>query len=200
MKTPAVNAARRWKRRALFLVLAAAAAAAAVYFGQRRLAFLSAPPPARETAETGAGMRLERIHQTATRDGRTEWALDAETAHYLPAEKKVLLGGVSVLYHLKDGGTVRLTADKGAVFTDSNDLQAFGNVVVSNDRYRLETQAIDYAHASRQIHSRSPVKITHETAEITADALELDLGANRLALDGHVRLVTSGAAGRGGDS
>lgn len=200
MTAAAATAARRWKRRALFLVLTAAAAAAAVYFGKRQLDFLSSPPPAREAAETGAGMLLERIHQTATRDGRTEWVLDAEKAHYLPGEKKVLLSGVSVLYYLKDGGTVRLTADEGAVFTDSNDMRAAGNVVVFNDLYRLETQAIDYAHAARRIRSRSPVKITHRTAEITADALELDLGENRLSLDGHVRLVDSGEAGRNRDS
>jgi LPS export ABC transporter protein LptC len=166
--------------------LLAAATAAAVYAGYR---WLSAPPPPATAPPppAEAGMSLDRIHQTATREGRTEWSLDAATARYLPAEKKVILEELSVVYFLKDGRKVYMTAARGEVYTETNDMEAAGRVVVFNDLYRLETEKIDYRHGPRLIASRTPVRITGRSGEMTADALVFDLNHNRLTLKGHVQ-------------
>lgn len=191
------DAARRWRRRALIAAFTALLTAGIVYLGQRQLRPPAPPAAGSPSAEAESGMRLERIHQTATREGRTEWELDAEQARYMPTEKKIRLSVVKVLYYLKDGRTVNLTADEGWVYSDTNNLEASGNVVVQNDLYRLETQAIDYDHAARRITSRTPVVIRSRSAEITADTLLFELRENRLTLDGRVRLTASGGAAAG---
>jgi LPS export ABC transporter protein LptC len=176
----------RTLRRILVIgALLALGTTAAVYFGSRRLAVIPEQTPAPPSNATG--MVLDRIHQTATREGRTEWSLDAKTANYLQDEHKVLLNDLSVTFFQKNGDKVFLTAERGEVATDTNDMQAEGNVVIHNELYRLETKQIVYRHGPRQIESRTPVKITGRSGELTADGLVFDLNTNRLTMDGHVQ-------------
>ncbi len=176
----------RLLRRALWIgALLVLGTAAAVIFGTRRLATVPEPAPAPPSA--GVGMILDRIHQTATRDGRTEWSLDAQSAQYLQDVHKVLLSDLSVTFFLKDGGKVFLTAKRGEVATDTNDMQAEDDVVIRNEIYRLETQKVEYRHGPRLIESHTPVKIMGRSGELAADGLVFDLNANQLTMDGHVR-------------
>lgn len=185
---------RKLLRRGMWIgALLVLGTAAAVLFGTRRLATVSEPASAPPSA--GVGMVLDRIHQTATRDGRTEWSLDAQSAQYLQNEHKVLLSDLSVTFFMKDGGKVFLTAERGEVATDTNDMQAEGDVVIRNEIYRLETRKVEYRHGPRVIESHTPVKITGRSGELTADGLVFDLNANQLTMDGHVqgRLISEPA-------
>jgi hypothetical protein len=56
------------------------------YFKYRRI--LDKPEQFITAIQPGVDMAIDDIHQTATRDGKKEWQLDADTAHYLEAEKK----------------------------------------------------------------------------------------------------------------
>lgn len=172
------------KRIALGLCLVAAGIAALAYLGYRRLSplpQLAAPPRGGMEA-----MVVERVHQSATRDGRTEWSLDAATAQYRLSEKKVLLTDLNVTFFTRDDQKVYLTARHGTVMTDSHDMEARENVVIYNDAYRLEAEKMDYSHASRLITSDVPVKITGQAGDLAADSLRLDLNTNRLVMRGHV--------------
>jgi LPS export ABC transporter protein LptC len=159
--------------------------AGAVWFGTRRLATVPGPAPSAPPA--GVGMVLDRIHQTATREGRTEWSLDALSAQFLQSERRVLLKEPSVTFFLKDGGKVFLTAERGEVATDTNDMQAEGDVVIRNELYRLETAKVSYRHGPRVIESQTPVKIRGRSGELTADGLFFDLNTNQVTMGGNVR-------------
>jgi LPS export ABC transporter protein LptC len=166
-------------------VFLAAGIAAAVYFGYRQLAPLPqltlAPKAGREE------MVVEGVHQSATRDGRTEWSLNAATAQYRMTEKKVLLTDLAVTFFTRDDQKVYLTAREGTVMTDSHDMETRGRVVIYNDLYRLETETMAYVNGSRMITSDVPVKITGPAGELMADSLAIDLNANRLVMKGHVQ-------------
>jgi len=176
---------KRFSKRVLWVVFfVAAGIASAAYFGYRRFAWLPeaalAPKPGLEA------MVVERIHQSATREGRTEWSLDAATAQYQLSEKKVLLTDLFVTFFTRGGQKAYLTARHGTVWTDSHDMQAHGQVVIYNETYRLETEKIAYAHDDRMIASDGAVKITGQAGDLMADALTLDLNTNRLVMKGHV--------------
>ena len=173
-------------RRALLIgALLVLGTAAAVFFGARRLAVI--PETAPEPPSERVGMVLDRIHQTATRDGRTEWSLEARSAQYLQNERRVLLDDLSVTFFTKDGRKVFLTAARGEVATDTNDMRAEGDVVIRNELYRLETEQVGYRHGPRMIESQTPVKISGRLGELTADGLVFDLNANQLTMEGHVK-------------
>jgi LPS export ABC transporter protein LptC len=174
-----------WKRIRWAVLFVAAGIAVAAYFGYRRLAPL---PEAVLAPRAGLeAMVVERVHQSATREGRTEWSLDAATARYQLSEKKVLLTDLSVTFFTRDDRKAYLTARNGAVWTDSHDMEAQGDVVIFNDAYRLETEKISYAHGPRIISSQDPVMITGQAGNLMADSLTLDLTTNRLVMRGHVR-------------
>jgi LPS export ABC transporter protein LptC len=195
MPIPQRTTRRRLTRTLLAVMIIAAATAGVVYFARQRLISMVEPAPAPK-AGTEA-MVAERIHQSATRDGRTEWSLDAASGQYLLTEKKGLLKDLFVTFFTRDGQKLYLTARNGTVKTDSHDMEARDDVVVYNDLYRLETERMNYAQGSRQITSDTPVKINGQAGEITADSLAMDLNTNQMVMKGHVRgtLIPSSEAG-----
>jgi LPS export ABC transporter protein LptC len=176
---------RLWKRIVLGVFVVAAGIATVSYLGYQRLSPL--PELAVSSPSGMEAMVVERVHQSATRDGRTEWRLDAASAQYRLPEKKVLLADIFVTFFTRDDQKVYLTARNGTVMAESHDMEAHGNVVIYNDAYRLETERMAYSHASRVITSDDPVRITGQAGDLAADSLTLDLNANRLVMKGHVR-------------
>jgi LPS export ABC transporter protein LptC len=171
-------------RRALLLLLALALACGAAYYVFRPWgAAREAAPPAKVDT---SGMTVQNIHQSSTRDGRTEWTLEAATAIYLLAEKKVLLKDMHVTFFRKDGGEVYLTARDGTVMSDTQDMEARGDVVVWNEQYRLTTEELKYRHETRIITSDTHSRITNPSGEIVGDNLQVDLNTNQMAMNGHV--------------
>jgi LPS export ABC transporter protein LptC len=194
MKMPlSPMARRRLKRAALTAMVLSAIIAAAVALVRQRLISVAQPE---EGLKTGSdGLVVERIHQTSTRDGRTEWSLEAASAQYLMPEKKIMLKDLSVTFFGQDGQQVFLRSRSGTVQTDSHDMEARDDVEIHNDLYRLETEQIQYAHGARMITSETPVKLTGPAGDIMADSLSVDLKTNRLVLKGNVHgtLAAEGA-------
>ena len=78
-------------------------------------------------------------------------------------------------FYLKDKSQVYLTANKGILKTDSNDMEILGNVVVKNSTYRLKTENLLYRHNQRIIFSTVPVKVSGAAFNLVADSMFLNL-------------------------
>jgi len=172
------------------LILAAAVAIlgvlVAAYVGFRQLA--SNPEKLIATIAEDAKLSLGKIQQTATRDGKTEWRLDAASARYLEDENQVRLNDLTVTFYMESGQEVQLSADEGLLNTESNDIQVSGDVKVQNEAYTLDTTTLQYRHEQRIIFSNAPVFIKRKIGgRLTADALRLDLNINQLLLEGNVK-------------
>jgi LPS export ABC transporter protein LptC len=174
--------ARRILKVAAFVSLGVAAVIFLNYRRPGQPPELAKPPGVAEE-----GMVITGIHQSATRDGRTEWSLDAATGQYLLAERKILLHDLTVTFFTKTGSKVFLTAKRGMVMTDTHDMEAEEDVVARNDLYRLETEKMRYQHESRLIEMDSPVKIAGQSGEISGDSLAIDLNRNLMVMKGHVQ-------------
>ena len=175
---------RKFKLIIMAIVLTAVGTIVVVYGGYRRIS--NAPELLLSSIKDGANLSLGKIQQTATRDGRKEWSLAADSAHYIETENKVILKNLFVTYFLEDNREVYLDADEGQLQTDTNDIEFSGNVVVRNDEYRLKTEHLSYEHGRRLITSDSPVHISGEDSELTAASMTFDLNANRIELSGNV--------------
>ncbi len=137
--------------------------------------------------DDGANIAIDRVHQTATRDGFTEWNLDASSVKYMESEKKALFQDVSVTFFLKDGTRLYLTANKGILQIESKDIEVIGDVVVRNDKYRLETERLQYQHEKRLLFTKVPVKIIGADMDLSSDALSVDLNQKKAWFRGHVK-------------
>ncbi|UCH22436.1 MAG: LPS export ABC transporter periplasmic protein LptC [Deltaproteobacteria bacterium] len=157
----------------------------AVFYNYHRISerpkeFVSLIPPK-------ANLTIGEIHQTATRDGIKEWELDAASAQYIDSKKQVILKDLTVTFFLKDRRKVFLTAERGVLQSDSNNMEVAGGVVVKDENSRLITEKLYYNHQNRLLLTKAPVEIIGESYQIVADRMSLDLNTNKTILEGKVR-------------
>ncbi|MCK5508943.1 MAG: LPS export ABC transporter periplasmic protein LptC [Desulfobacterales bacterium] len=143
------------------------------------------------TIQNAAKMSLGKVHHTATRDGVIEWSLDASSARLLDNKKQLILDDIAVIFYMKAGEKAYLTAAKGFLYTDSNDLEIFGDIVVKNNNYVLKTEKLNYEHNRRILFSNVPVEISNDSEQLTADSIFFDLNTKKTGLEGNVRGVFS---------
>ena len=98
----------------------------------------------------------------------------------------MVLKDLLVTFYLKDNSEVTLTADRGVLNTESNDIEVSGNVVVKNNQYRMLTESLSYIHDKRVLYSKSPVTIAGTSARLAANRLSMDLNSKKLTLEGSV--------------
>ena len=178
-KTP-----KRIKLILLSIILITVGIIIVVYLGYRRIS--DTPELILSTIQDGANMSIGRIQQTATRDGKREWTLEATSAHYIETQKQVILKDLAVTFFLDDNSEVYLTAQKGILNTDSNDIEVSGNVVIKKDNYRLTTEQLNYDHKRRIIFTKVPVTISGNSTNILADSAIFDLNTKKVRLEGNV--------------
>ena len=185
-----VQNSRKLKLFLLSFVVIALCVVVAVFVGYRRV--LNKHDDIIASIKGKAVLSLANLHQTATRDGITEWSLNAGSAHYIEEDKKAVLQDLSVIFFLKDNDKVKLTAEKGLLKTASNDIEVQGNVVLKNKSYLLKTDKLFYRHKVRILFSKDPVKITGESSTLRADSISYNLTTNKAMLKGNVEGLFSG--------
>jgi LPS export ABC transporter protein LptC len=168
----------------LIVILLSVGMVVSVFIGYRQVS--NAPEMLLSSIKEGANLSLGKIRQTATRDGKKEWSLEADSANYMEAENKVDLKNLSVVYFLEDNREVYLKADQGILQTDTNDIEFSGNVVIRNEEYRMKTEHLNYEHGQRIIICDQSIRILGQGAELTAESAKYDLTADKIVLEGNV--------------
>jgi len=166
------------------LILVVIGIVVAIFIGYRRIQ--DQPDILLSSFKKDAEFSLDGVRQTSTRDGAKEWELDAVSAEFNNENKKALLKGLSVIFFLKNGKKVAVTAARGILNADSNNIEASGDVVVSYEQIRLNTENLLYQHQQRVISSQTPVEIIGDTFVLKADTLSYDLNTNIASLKGGV--------------
>jgi len=173
----------------LLVILIAIGTVVAVFIGYQTVS--NAPEMLLSSIKDGANLSLGKIRQTATRDGKKEWSLEAGSAHYMEDEKKAVLKDLFITYFLENNREVYLNADQGILNTGTNDIEFSGNVVIRNEDYRLTTEQLSYEHKRRFIFTEDPVNISGEGADLSADSATYDLEADKIVLTGNVATAIS---------
>lgn len=131
-------------------------------------------------------MTMDTVHQIATKGGRVQWELDADSAQLESGGQQMVLTAPRVVFYMEDGGIVHLTAQKGVLNTKNNNMDVSGNVRVANDRYILETEALSYHHGKRVLSTAVPVKITSDTFDLRANKMIYSIDEDLAQFDGQV--------------
>ena len=173
----------------LAVILLAVSTIVVVFVGYRRIS--TAPEILLSSIKEGANLSIGKIRQTATRDGRKEWSLEANSAHYIETEKKAVLKDLTVTFFLENQGEVYLNAEQGTLKTDTNDIEFLGNVVIKNADYKMTTDRLNYRHSQRLIFSNDPVHVSGKSAELQAESISYDLNSNKIELTGKVDATIS---------
>lgn len=160
-----------------------------IYIGHQQNSTVTEPTP--ESPEPDTTLSIGKIHHTATRRGKKEWSLEAASANYIGKTNQMVLADLKVTFFLDDASEITVTADKGTLNTDSNDIEVSGNVVVINREYKLLTEELNYAHDKRELYSTAPVTISGPEAHLAADKISFDLNTKTVTLEGGVETTLS---------
>lgn len=134
-----------------------------------------------------ANISIGKAHQTAIKNGIKEWNLEASSVNYMGDNNQAIFQDLFITFYLKDKSEVYLTANKGILNIDSNDMEIFGNVVVKSATYRLKTENLFYRHNRRIIFSKVPVTVIGNAFELAADSMSLNLNTNKTMFEGKVQ-------------
>jgi len=173
----------------LLVILVTIGTITTVFIGYKQV--VTAPEQLLSSIKDGANLSLGKIRQTATRNGKKEWSLEAGSAHYIENDKTAVLKDLFITYFLKDNREVYLEAEEGILQTDTNDIEFSGNVVIRNDEYQLRTRRLSYEHERRVIFTKDPVQISGEDVELSAKSIEYDLNLDTIILAGNVEAAIS---------
>ncbi len=138
-----------------------------------------------------ADIAIDKVQQTAVRDGITEWTLKAVSAKLTDAQKQAVFEKPAVTFFLKDGKTLSMTAKQGVVETDSNSIEAKGKVRLTQEKYQLETEKLRYENDKRMFSANVPVSISGQDVHLSADAMSYDVNTNQLFFKGNVKGIFS---------
>ncbi len=131
------------------------------------------------------------FEHTATKDGKTQWHLEAESASLMDSKKRLVLQTPSVVFFGENGREIFLTAETGVLQTKTNSITMSGNVVARTAGYRFEADSAVYDHNRRFLTSKTPVKIISKRAELVADTMTFDLGTSKATFNGNIKGVFS---------
>jgi lipopolysaccharide export system protein LptC len=173
---------------ALFIVMTIGLLAAA-YFNYRRV--IDKPEQLISAIQPGIDMAIDDIHQTATRNGKKEWQLDAATAHYLEAEKKIRLDRLTMTFFIDDQPPIHLSADNGTLETETRNVMVTGHVELKNEGSRLLADELHYRHEKQFLFAQSPVEIIGDGYQLDADSMTLELDKKRAVFKGNVKATFS---------
>jgi LPS export ABC transporter protein LptC len=137
-------------------------------------------------------LTLNNIHHVATRDGRTEWTLDAESARYDRKGGRTLFKEVSATFFLEGGEEVQLSGRDGVLLTETKDMEVSGGVTVRSGPYELNTEQLFYAHGTRTISTELPVRIRGDLLTMTGESMVFNLDTDLLVVSGQVEAVLEG--------
>jgi LPS export ABC transporter protein LptC len=172
-----MNGKRRWA-----LALLAGAILVAGCRGEKESSITSV-----ESIESpNEGMKGISLHNYHVADVR--WVLQADSASVFRDRKRVEAEWVEIDFFDGDEPMSTLTADRGILLQNTDDLEARGNVrVVTTDGDLLKTEVLFWDHQRSLIHTDEYVEITRGDNVLTGVGLEADPGLNRVDLKQTVR-------------
>ena len=183
-KAVRVNNRHLLKRILLAVVVLALTATVVIFVGYRRVT--ENPEIILSRIQKEADMHLNKIRQTATKNGIREWHMEADSATLLKEKQRMLLVNPNVEVFMQDGDNVHLTADEGIIHTDSNRLVVSGNVVANTHLYRFRTESVVYDPDTRKLQADSPVYISSDSVTLRANTMDMNLTTHITYFEGGV--------------
>jgi len=134
-----------------------------------------------------ATIAIDRVHQTSTKNGIKEWSLDAASAQFVEKERQAVFEELSVTFYMENDKSVKLSANKGYLNTDTRDIRVHGDVITDDGAFRILTETLNYEHERRILVTTKPVQIFGNTLRVNADSASYDLTSQKTFFDGNVK-------------
>lgn len=151
-------------------------------------------PPA-NSGNTGEELAVQetRVRKWVEyRGGRMIWEFRGEVVRYYENPERVEADSVVVDFYNEDEQyESTLIADYGKIDRKTSDMEAIGNVVMTNvDGTKIETESVFYKDEDELIYTDDFVTIYRGNEKLTGYGLETDTGLNETKIKKNVTAVT----------
>jgi len=152
------------------------------------MAFLMVAGCGEEQTEVGTAVLPSQIvegfvlHESSS--GARLYTLEAETAYVYDEEMRVDVFMPRVTFYDQEGAVhAFLDADRGAIFSETDDLVARGNVLVETvDSTRLKTDSLTWNNREQLVRTDARVEIQTPKGKVEGIGLVSDAGLERIEI------------------
>jgi LPS export ABC transporter protein LptC len=167
-----------------FIILLAIGIVLGVFIGYRTIS--NPQEMILQAVQNDASISVENVTQTSIKNGLKEWRLKAASADFMEQDKQAVFNALSVTFFMRNGKTVRISAEKGYLNTESRDIKAAGNVVADDGTMKFQADTLSYTNKTGIIFSDAPVKIWGDAFQLLADTASYDLKTQITTFKGNV--------------
>ncbi|MEW6516306.1 MAG: LPS export ABC transporter periplasmic protein LptC [candidate division FCPU426 bacterium] len=137
------------------------------------------PPTVRLAPISGGAeeptMLFEGFRMTSTRDAAVEWEFAARSAQIYEKIHLAKAQDIKVTYWQKGRVVSTLTARRGVIDTENNDMRAEEQVeMVSAEGVRLTTERLNWSHSQQRLYTDLPVRVVRRNSVLTGVGMEAD--------------------------
>lgn len=137
----------------------------------------------------GPTMLFEGFHMVATRGNKLEWEFYARAAQVYEKIRVAKAQDIRVVYWRNNEVVSTLTARRGVIQTDNNNLRAEDNVeMISKEGVRLLTERLQWDQVRQKIYTDLPVRVERKGSILTGVGLETDSELKQLDVLSHVKI------------
>jgi lipopolysaccharide export system protein LptC len=138
--------------------------------------------------EPGAFGKISDFELTRTVEGQKQFEMTAKVATYFDQKNLAEFSEANITFFPVGGGEMDMTAGRGIVKTDSQDIEVTGEVVIrSSDGYRLTAPKLVYAAENQEISTDQTVELVSRTIGLVGKGLKLSLTGQTLKLEDGVK-------------
>jgi len=142
-----------------------------------------------DITKDGVDVGIKNFHLVEEEAGRKKWELEAAEAQILESKDMMKLKGFRVTFFQKKAGNVKLTADEGVVTNKRKDMEAFGNVLVTNGELILASRTLKCESDSKRVTTQDPVEVTGKNFKVTGEGLVSHLDEEKVEILKNVKMT-----------
>lgn len=136
----------------------------------------------------GVDIGIKNFRLVDEGDGKRRWELEAEQA-MLMSQDTTKLTDFKVTFFQPDKKNVLLKADAGIVKNGKKSMEATGNVVVSNEDFKLESNKLHCESDTKIVTTDDFVRITGKNFKVTGKGMVSDLNKEEMEILENVEMT-----------
>ena len=110
--------------------------------------------------ETGIDISIDNIHLIEEEEGKTQWELNADKAEVFHSKKITHLKNIRMSLFQKDNNQISVSADKGTIHNESENVELEGDIQVSNgEGHVLTTNNLKWVSEQKTFETTDDVRI-----------------------------------------
>lgn len=149
-----------------------------------------------------AAQRIQNFRRVKMEGDRKAWEVAAREAQYFEEDGQISVAGPEVSLYLKgDQGVVSIKGDEGKISLNGREMdrvEVDGAIEVRFRNYLVKTDRAVYERASDTVVAPTPVTIDGNGLALRGERMTVEMGSQRLRLDGKVETVLRRDAGETG--